>query len=77
MTFKVSKEKSSVAANGLSKDHSYSIIDIKQFEDKNFFLLRNPEGIQSWNGDWSRESSLWTPEMKKDFDSFLSKIQGI
>lgn len=67
-TFKMSKDKPNVTTNGLSKDHSYSVIELKQYEDKNFFLLRNPEGIQSWNGDWSQESPLWTPEMKKDFD---------
>jgi hypothetical protein len=26
--------------------------------------IRNPYGLKEWNGDWSDNSKLWTPDMK-------------
>lgn len=56
-----------VNKKGLVPIHSYLILKLKQFEGKNFVCLRNPWGEKEWNGDWSDESDLWTPQMKEEF----------
>lgn len=28
-------------------------------------MIRNPYGLKEWNGDWSDNSKLWTPELRK------------
>ena len=30
--------------------------------------MRNPWGDGEWNGDWSDNSKLWTPEFKKQLN---------
>lgn len=52
---------------GLITIHSYLILKLKQFGGQNFLCLRNPWGDHEWNGDWSDNSPLWTPEMKSNF----------
>ncbi|KAK8837661.1 hypothetical protein M9Y10_036195 [Tritrichomonas musculus] len=53
---------------GLQFGHSYFVLDLKQYNGKNFIRLRNPWGIRSWKGDYCSGSKLWTPKMKKEFD---------
>jgi len=55
---------------GLITNHSYTIIDAEEVygaDGKKIRLLkiRNPWGSNEWTGDWSDNSSKWTPELKK------------
>ena len=38
--------------------------------------IRNPWGDHEWNGDWGKESSLWTEELKELVD-FVEVENGI
>jgi calpain-15 len=67
---------------GLVGSHAYSLLSAVEIKDKSGQLvklvkLRNPWGQGEWTGDWSDNSSLWTPELraklnveKKDDGSF-------
>jgi calpain-15 len=54
---------------GLIGNHSYGILDIKSIETldgpEQLINLRNPWGDFEWTGDWSDQSSNWTPDLKK------------
>lgn len=55
---------------GLIGNHSYGILDVRDIikKDKSkdkLIRLRNPWGDFEWKGDWSDDSELWTPELKK------------
>ncbi len=54
---------------GLAKSHAYSVIGVHEINDKGQSVrlvhLRNPWGHFEWNGDWSDNSKLWTPELKQ------------
>ena len=45
--------------------HAYSIIQAKEVKGFKLLQMRNPWGNFEWDGDWSDNSRLWTPEMKK------------
>jgi calpain-15 len=56
---------------GLIGNHSYGILDVREtlneFEEEiKLIRLRNPWGDFEWNGDWSDDSDLWTPKLKKE-----------
>jgi calpain-15 len=57
---------------GIISGHAYSLIDLYELESNGQPLrlckLRNPWGHKEWTGDWSDESSLWTPELKEKLD---------
>jgi calpain-15 len=57
-------------AVGLVSDHAYSVIAVVETEDDSgeplkLLRLRNPWGHQEWSGDWSDESSKWTPALRQ------------
>ena len=59
-----------VKALGLVDNHAYTLIGAHEIEPspgENVRLLkvRNPWGRGEWEGDWSDESSKWTPELKQ------------
>uniref|UniRef100_A0A2P2I930 Calpain family cysteine protease containing protein n=2 Tax=Hirondellea gigas TaxID=1518452 RepID=A0A2P2I930_9CRUS len=57
-------------AKGLLCDHAYSVLGAKEHHSRNIrlVLIRNPWGKKIWNGDWSTDSNLWTPELKRYFN---------
>ena len=65
---------------GLSPGHAYTIYGIEEFnhngENVRLIKLRNPWGSGEYNGDWSDSSSLWTPELRKKYNS-IEKNDGI
>jgi calpain-15 len=55
---------------GLIGNHSYGLLDAKIVKlsnglEEKLVRLRNPWGDFEWKGDWSDDSDLWTPELKK------------
>ena len=57
---------------GLVNNHSYLLLSVKKVEGINLLCLKNTFDKYEWNGDWSKDSDLWTPELKKQIglDSF-------
>ena len=56
---------------GLIGNHSYGILDVRAVKDEfdeeiKLIRLRNPWGDFEWKGDWSDNSELWTPKIKKE-----------
>ena len=53
---------------GLQAPHAYAVLDVREIPSQHLRLckLRNPWGIQSWKGDWSKTSSMWNdfPDVK-------------
>jgi hypothetical protein len=53
---------------GLVSLHAYAVIDAQEVEARHgserILMIRNPWGQQEWTGDWSDNSSKWTPELK-------------
>jgi hypothetical protein len=63
---------------GLRKCHVYSIMKVKQLEDKTRLLqLRNPHATRSGTGDWSGKEihQRWTAENLKEIDSDEDQIK--
>jgi hypothetical protein len=55
---------------GLITNHAYTIIDVAEICDPKgnkirLLKIRNPWGSNEWTGDWSDNSTKWTPEIKK------------
>lgn len=51
------------------KDRSYSIVGLYEFRlgkrgRIKLIKMRNPWGTCEWEGDWSEQSPLWTPETR-------------
>jgi len=57
----------------IAQGHGYSILDAKEYNDYNkrikLIKLRNPWGQKEWTGEYSDESSLWTPKLKEYFNA--------
>jgi len=52
---------------GLVPGHAYTLVAVKQTSGgQQLLCLRNPWGGMEWNGDWSDNSPLWTPEVKEE-----------
>ena len=51
---------------GNTAEQSYCILRTEEFEDTCLLKLRNIWGIFNWDGDWSKDSDLWTDELKKE-----------
>lgn len=50
----------------LETRHCYSVLDVREPIGLRLIRLRNPHGYKSWNGDWSEDSLLWTPELRHE-----------
>lgn len=55
---------------GLSNMHAYSILDALVLTKdgkpyQKLIKMRNPWGTESYNGDWSDDSNLWTDDFMK------------
>lgn len=53
---------------GLYSGHAYSLMGVIEMNTMNAGVarlvhIRNPWGEYEWNGNWSDQSSLWTPEL--------------
>ena len=57
------------SSEGVISGHAYSLISIHEFnhkgEEVKLLKLRNPWGSGEWQGDWSDNSALWTPALRK------------
>ena len=57
--------------SGIISGHGYSLIGVYEFmhQGQNVRLcrLRNPWGRGEWKGEWSDNSSKWTPELRARF----------
>jgi len=54
---------------GLIGGHAYSLLSAYEGENGlKLIKLRNPWGQHEWNGDWSDNSKLWTPQLKKELN---------
>lgn len=70
--FSTSEEKSE-SSIGLVPGHAYSLIAVKQLSNgTQLVCIRNPWGIVEWSGDWSDNSSLWTPSLKQELGEQFS-----
>ena len=75
-----SNEAKSLAAKyeavGLCTGHAFSLISVVEIEGHRLCKIRNPWGNdKEWNGDWSDDSALWTPAMKKALN-FVAAADG-
>ena len=66
----ISEEK---MCTGLVTGHAYSILDVREIinakgEPARVIKIRNPWGKFEWNGDYSDNSPLWTPEQRQELD---------
>ena len=39
--------------------------------------MRNPWGVEVWNGDWSDNSSLWTDQLRQELEWHDKRDDGI
>ena len=63
-------------AVGLAKGHAYTVMGVKNlhnFDGESIRLvkIRNPWGKETFNGDWSDESGLWTPGLRQQAGSVV------
>jgi len=53
----------------LEPGHAYTIIDVYELKvngvNTKLLKIRNPWGVGEWSGNWSDQSNLWTPALKK------------
>ena len=52
------------ASDVLVMDHAYAIVQLVELEGMRLVNIRNLWKKVNWNGAWSENSSLWTPELK-------------
>jgi hypothetical protein len=57
-------------ALGLVTLHAYSVIEAAEVPSRGgteyLLKIRNPWGATEWQGDWSDNSPLWTPDLKRE-----------
>lgn len=53
---------------GLQAPHGYAVLDLRDIMGFRLVKLRNPWGIESWNGDWGPHSDKWReyPDLKRE-----------
>ena len=57
--------------HGMPGGHAYGVIGHAELTDSagkvvhKLIKMRNPWGSERYNGDWSDDSKLWTPEWRK------------
>ena len=61
-----------IREKGLANKHAYPVKALVEFEKngKAVRLVRiekTPGAEGEWTGDWSRESDLWTPDLREDY----------
>ena len=61
---------------GLVPGHAYTVIKAKSANGNRLVNIRNPWGSFEWNGDWSDNSPLWTPEMVQAIRPVLDDNDG-
>lgn len=53
-------------AEGLLKNHGYTVVDVKEYNNEYMVKLRNPWGSETFKGDWhDGDTAKWTKEAKK------------
>lgn len=62
---------------GIASSHAYSVLDAREVRDargrpRRIVQLRNPWGKYEWNGEFSDNSPLWTPELRKKLNVQVS-----
>lgn len=69
-----------VDTSGIVAGHAYSLISCVDVLDNGrtvtLVKLRNPWGRGEWKGDWSDQSSKWTPELKRQV-GFVDQDDGM
>ena len=58
------------------QNHEYALAEAKTNGDLELVKVRNPWEVREWEGPWSDNSSLWTPQLRKFFGR-KSKDDGI
>lgn len=53
---------------GIITGHAYQILDVRKACNMRFLKLRNPWCKFEWKGDYSRNSTKWTSELKKELN---------
>merc|ERR1719331_1272217 len=68
----VETEREVMLARGLQSPHGYSVMDVREVtvngKRERLLQIRNPWGERAertWNGDWGKNSALWTFELKR------------
>ena len=63
---------------GLVMGHAYTLLaTVKLSTGDRLIKLRNPWGVDSFHGDWSDESTKWTPALRKEAGAVVNKKDGI
>ena len=50
---------------GLVGGYAYSILSVLDNNSTKLVQIKSPWRSTEWTGDWSDNSTLWTPELKK------------
>eukprot|EP01012_Entosiphon_sulcatum_P010331 TRINITY_DN16013_c0_g1_i2.p1 TRINITY_DN16013_c0_g1~~TRINITY_DN16013_c0_g1_i2.p1 ORF type:complete len:380 (+),score=32.71 TRINITY_DN16013_c0_g1_i2:1393-2532(+) len=53
---------------GLVSNHAYAIVDVRAEAGHRLIRIKNPWGKHEWKGDWSDQSPLWNPDLRRRFD---------
>lgn len=68
---------------GLIPGYSYTILQLRETRYEKLLNIRNPWGYFEWDGDWSNNSTCWTPdlisalkpELKEDDGTFWMNLE--
>jgi len=62
--------------NSLLAGHSYTITTLTEIKGQKLLKIKNIWGQFEWTGDWSVNSPLWTPEIKKELGLNMEEDEG-
>lgn len=52
--------------------HAYTVLDVREVQSnrkaERLILVRNPWDTFEWKGAWSKNSNLWTPELRRELN---------